>query len=179
MKKQASPGFSLIELLVVVALIGVLATLAVPLYQKMMMRARNSAAISDLGQLIRCETAFFDDRNQYGRTHATAAVAAQGAGDFLIGPGTRDSVIASPSNFMAVGVSQGVHLIVSTDAATGRNFTGMAKQIQGTRIYGVDSDVGTICQHSGVSYQSLVASGVALTVSTANDLSAAGGWQPL
>lgn len=178
-QQAVSRGFSLVELLIVVAVIGVLATLAVPGYRAMVVRARNSAALSDLEQLIRCETVFFEDGNQYGRTHDTAAVAAQGTGDILIGPGGQNSVIANSGNFMVLGVSQGVHLLASTDASSGGGYGSMAKQIQGTRIFGVDSDVGAICQHAGMAHKSLAASGVSLNVSSADDLPAAAGWQRL
>lgn len=44
-------GFTLIELMIVIVLVALLATIAIPAYQGYLDRARNSAAIGDLGRI--------------------------------------------------------------------------------------------------------------------------------
>ena len=58
-------GFSLIELLIVVAMIGVITSIAVPSYISSRRSARESAAISNIRTLISAEGAFLSSSGGY------------------------------------------------------------------------------------------------------------------
>ncbi len=58
-------GFSLVELMIVVAIIGLLAAIGVPQYQKFQARARQSEAKASLSALYTAEKSFFGEWNMY------------------------------------------------------------------------------------------------------------------
>ena len=65
--KQLQAGFTLIELMIVVVIIGILASIAVPSYREYINRARASEATSALSQMrIRMEQYFQDNRTYAG-----------------------------------------------------------------------------------------------------------------
>lgn len=62
---RSNKGFSLIELMVVVAIIGILATIAVPSVNKYMAKARQSEAKSNLASIYTANKAFYAEFNIY------------------------------------------------------------------------------------------------------------------
>ena len=61
-----SKGFTLVELLIVVAIIGVLSTVGVPTFRRMIQKAKKSEAKINLGGLYTAESAFFSEFGAYG-----------------------------------------------------------------------------------------------------------------
>ncbi|MEQ1763939.1 MAG: prepilin-type N-terminal cleavage/methylation domain-containing protein [Pyrinomonadaceae bacterium] len=59
-------GFSLIELLLVVVIVGVLAAVAVPAYQKGMWAAENGSAFSALRTINSTQVQFYSQNNRFG-----------------------------------------------------------------------------------------------------------------
>jgi prepilin-type N-terminal cleavage/methylation domain-containing protein len=64
-KKNKKKGFSLVELMVVVAIIGILAVIGIPQYQKFMSKARQAEAKTHLNAIFQSENSFFTEYNTY------------------------------------------------------------------------------------------------------------------
>lgn len=78
-------GFSLVELMVVVAIIGILAAVAVPQFQKFTFKARMTEAKAGLTSLYTAEKAFYGEWSQYDTRYGVIGYAPEGNYSFNIG----------------------------------------------------------------------------------------------
>lgn len=79
MRRNIVSGFTLVELLIVVAIIGVLSTIGVPTYRSMVQKAKKSEAKVALGGLYTAETAFQAEYGTYGSVLAKVGFDLEGA----------------------------------------------------------------------------------------------------
>ncbi len=70
MVKKNTQGFTLIELMIVIAIIGILAAIAIPQFSAYRKRGFNAAAESDLRNAMTAEEAYYADHQKY--TNLTA-----------------------------------------------------------------------------------------------------------
>ena len=87
-KMKNQKGFTLIELMIVIAIIGILAAIAIPQFSAYRKRSYNAAAQSDLKNFTTAQEAYFVD---WG-TYTTDTAALTGAGAYL-----SDNVVFSAS----------------------------------------------------------------------------------
>ena len=124
MRKQA--GFTFIEVLVVTAIMGILALIALPQYSTYRERAYNSAALADLKVLAVAQEKFFEKNSAYKAIEHCNTVDA----------GARCAVDGLPGlNALSKGVSVGV-----TTSQNG--FVAVAKHIKGSKTCTWDSTKG-------------------------------------
>ena len=67
-KMMEKKGFTLIELMIVVAIIGILAAIAIPNFLKFQAKAKQSEAKNNLSAIFTSETAYFGENNTFGNT---------------------------------------------------------------------------------------------------------------
>ena len=82
MKFKSNQGFSLIELMVVVAIIGILSVVGVPKYQVFKAKAVVAEARASLTEIFTVQQAYFMDKDQYATTPALAGFDAPAAGKY-------------------------------------------------------------------------------------------------
>ncbi len=106
-KNKKSPGFTLIELMVVVAIIGLLAAIAIPSYQGSTRKANRADAQITLSRLATLQERFFFRTNQY-------------TGDF------NDLISGVPNNTTSITSDEGFYTVALTATASTWNLTATA-----------------------------------------------------
>jgi type IV pilus assembly protein PilA len=63
---RSQKGFTLIELMIVVAIIGILAAIAIPNFLRYQAQSRQAEAKTNLGGIFVAETSYFGEQSRYG-----------------------------------------------------------------------------------------------------------------
>jgi len=77
-RTSSEKGFTLIELMIVVAIIGILAAIAIPNFMNYQCKAKQSEVKSNLGNIRTAQEAYFAEYDWYGTTSAAIGFSAKG-----------------------------------------------------------------------------------------------------
>lgn len=176
MFKHDNEGFSLIELLVVVALIAILAAVAGPQLLAYNLQGANAIAAADLRNAAAAEKAFFAEWGVYASSQPGGS---PGNGSILLFGGSTGRIwahdisstapsVTIPEPGFSPGVSQNVALKINTSAAGG-SYTMVSKNTLGDRCFGMDSDSQEIYWVNGLAGSVLMPADNFTVVAGAND----------
>jgi len=108
MKLQMQKGFTLIELMIVVAIIGILASVALPAYQDYTARSQMSEALSLASGARTAVSEFYTSNGQFPTNNASAglAAAAQITGKYVEKVEVSGGLITA--TMQSTGISEGI-----------------------------------------------------------------------
>ena len=80
-KRNRKSGFTLVELMVVVGIIGVLSSIGIPTFKTYAQRSKRSEAFINLAGIYTAQKAYHAENNQYGTTYGDIGFEISGANE--------------------------------------------------------------------------------------------------
>ena len=134
--KKIQQGFTLIELMIVVAIIGILAAIAIPAYQDYTIRAQVSEGLAITSAAKVAVTEFWQDRGRFPPSAASAGL-----------PANATDIAGKYVSQVALGNANGLLTVTYGQPAANQALAGGTLQLQATTSAGA---VNWVCTGNGI-----------------------------
>lgn len=132
-------GFTLIELMITVAIIGILATIAIPAFINYQNKSRRSEAFANLSAIVKLEKSYYGSYDVYADTYSGGAASWPGPMAGTLGPSKRSWTTAAQNAFAEIGFNPEGSVFYDYEVNTGMNCA--SKECFTATAYGdVDGD---------------------------------------
>jgi len=139
--KKTQSGFTLIELMIVVAIIGILSAVAVPSFMDYIKRAKKTEAVLQLNKIGKNARRAFSETSQYVIGTALTLPVKPGSGGCCGGTGASPNHCAAvPASFAADPVWRTLDFDLNEDSLYYYDYTGVAAKFTATATGDIDCD---------------------------------------